>query len=83
MLMFIPLVLLMCIPLVGPGVAMALLMMVQAHLNTQIYLIYLNRGGQTLAIKDDPLEQTGFPVLPPSPATAAADSPADALPRES
>ncbi len=41
MLMAIPLMAIACVPLVGMGAAMAILMQFQAHLNTQLYLTYL------------------------------------------
>jgi hypothetical protein len=56
-----PLIVVMCIPFIQYGI-FAALMAVQSHLRAQLYLAFLDRGGQPLDIMPD-LSEAGFPVI--------------------
>jgi hypothetical protein len=52
-----------CVPLIGPYAAVAYIAMFHAHLATQLYLTYLERGGREIVIMPDPVEGGGFEVM--------------------
>jgi len=60
-----------CIPYLGLFAVVAISNFVQIHLNTQIYLEYLNRGGMPIPFEPEPPEPA-FPVVqsPPDPLTS-------------
>jgi ABC-type sugar transport system permease subunit len=63
-LMLIPVMpVVLCLPIVGPYAVIAVFMMVQVHVWTQLYLTYLARGGRAIAIKPEPVESGGFEVV--------------------
>ena len=68
MLIFLPLSLVgICIPIVGPYALISVILQIQAHIMTQLYLAYLDRGGIPLAIKPELPEFAAFPVQPAGP----------------
>lgn len=64
MLIFFPLAIFsFCIPYLGMFALMTISMFVFTHLNIQIYLEYLNRGGTPIPFQPEPIEPA-FPVVP-------------------
>ncbi len=62
LIMFPATILSFCIPYLGLFALMTIAMFVQIHLNTQLYLTYLDRGGTPIPFEPEPPE-SGFPVI--------------------